>query len=310
VLVAYADALTRLSLILEQNFQFVETLGVLAVTRYIFELLVWLRVLSRDSRYGLTYSFQIIEKQIRYYEDLQTKMQQEIALLKQLGEEEDVQKEAAVKASPGKDSPEALADLLRQVEAETDRKARRNFCKYADQAKTNGHSFQAFLIEKQILPKLHAQLDESVSERAKWLASIKERPPIGKRWENQERSWKWKEQAAIAGMSEQFEFIYSFTSRLLHATPVSLTTNQKLLEPDEMHMFLEYIYVSILDIVDLAKKKWLVSLQLLFPDRALRPRRQSMDARLSLRGCPIRATIYLRVSPSFGSPLLDRRRHF
>ena len=33
VLVAYADALTRLSLILEQNFQFVETLGVLAVTR-------------------------------------------------------------------------------------------------------------------------------------------------------------------------------------------------------------------------------------------------------------------------------------
>ena len=41
---------------------------------------------------------------------------------------------------------------------------------------------------------------------------------------------------------------------LLHATPVSLTTNQKLLEPEEMHLFLEYIYVSILDIVDLAKQ--------------------------------------------------------
>jgi hypothetical protein len=75
-LVAYADALTRLSLILEQNFRFVETLGVLAVTRYIFELLVWLRLLGLDSRYGLTYYLQIIEKQIRYYEDLQTKMQQ------------------------------------------------------------------------------------------------------------------------------------------------------------------------------------------------------------------------------------------
>jgi hypothetical protein len=174
--------------------------------------------------------------------------------LKQLGEEEDVQKEAAIKATLGKDSPKALADLLRQVEAETDRKARRNFCTYADQAKTNGHSFQAFWIEKQVIPKLHAQLDESRRERAKRLASIKESPPIGTRWENQERSWKWKDQAAIAGMSEQFEFIYSFTSRLLHATPVSLTTNQKLLEPAEMHMFLEYVYVSILDIVDLAKK--------------------------------------------------------
>ena len=72
--------------------------------------------------------------------------------------------------------------------------------------------------------------------------------------EKQEQSWRWKEQAAIVGMSDQFEFIYSFTSRLLHATPVSLTTNQKLLEPDEMHIFLEYIYVSILDIVDLAKQ--------------------------------------------------------
>jgi len=256
VLVAYADALTRLNLILEQNFRFVETLGVLAITRYIFELLVWLRVLSRDSRYGLTYYFQIMEKQIRYYEDLVTKMQQEIALLKQLGEEESVQNEAVIKATAksDKDSPKALSDLLRQVQAETDRKARQNFCMYADQAKTNGYSFQAFLIEKQLLPKLHAQLAESMRERARWLASIKETPPIGTRWENQERSWKWKEQAAIAGMTEQFEFIYSFTSRLLHATPVSLTTNQKLLEPDEMHMFLEYIYVSILDIVDLAKK--------------------------------------------------------
>ena len=68
-LVAYADALTRLRLIVEQNFRFVETLGVLAVTRYIFELVVWLRALAQDSRYGLSYYFQIMEKQIRYYRE-------------------------------------------------------------------------------------------------------------------------------------------------------------------------------------------------------------------------------------------------
>jgi len=256
-LVAYADALTRLRLIVQQNFQFVETLGVLAVTRYIFELAVWLRALARDSRYGLTYYFQIMDKQIRYYEDYVKRVEHEIGLLKRLGEEESAEIEATTKAvlpKPDGDSTKALADLLRRVQSETDRKARRNFCLYADQAKKNGHSFQAFLIEKQVLPKLHTQLDECRRERAKRLASVKGRPPIGTEWAKQEQSWKWKEQAAAVDMSVQFEFIYSFTSRLLHATPVSLTTNQKLLEPEEMHVLLEYIYVSILDIVDLAKQ--------------------------------------------------------
>jgi hypothetical protein len=114
-------------------------------------------------------------------------------------------------------------------------------------------------------------------ERAKWLASVKETPPIGTRWEKQERDWRWKEQAAIAGMSEQYEFIYSFTSRLLHATPVSLTTNQKLLEPGEMHCFWN-TSMSQFSTSWTWRKKCSVSLQLLSPDWELRLRRQSMDA--------------------------------
>jgi hypothetical protein len=175
-LVAYADALTRLKLIVEQNFRFVETLGVLAVTRYIFELALWLRALAQDRRYGLTYYFQIMDKQIRYYEDYVKRMEHEIALLKRLGEEESAEFEATTKAivsKPDKDSTKDLAGLLQKIQSETDRKARRNLCMYADQAKTNGHSFQAFLIEKQILPKLHAQLDECRRERAKGLLSVK-----------------------------------------------------------------------------------------------------------------------------------------
>ena len=53
------------------------------------------------------------------------------------------------------------------------------------------------------------------------------------------------------GMSKQYDFIYSYTSRLLHATPVSFYTNQKNLEVIEMLMFLDYVYVSLLDIVEL-----------------------------------------------------------
>lgn len=255
-LVAYADAVIRLRLMLEQNFKFVETMGILAVTRYIFEMLVWLRVLSLDSRYGLTYCLQLMEKQIRYHEDLTAKMERDVALLKQLGEEEGKRFQALAKENLGsidESSTDKIAKLIKEIESESDRKARRNFCLHADQAKTNGHTFQAFLVENQLLPKLQARLDQLRREHSQLLANIPDRPPVGKGWERQEKAWKWKDKAAIVGMSEQFEFIYSFTSRLLHATPVSLTTNQKLLEPDEMCMFLEYIYVSILDVVDLSQ---------------------------------------------------------
>jgi AAA domain len=80
-LVAYADALTRLRLIVEQNFQFVETLGLLAVTRYIFELVVWLRALAQDRRFGLTYYFQMMDKQIRYKGRRTFNLQADLVLL-------------------------------------------------------------------------------------------------------------------------------------------------------------------------------------------------------------------------------------
>ena len=38
-----ADSLVRVRLLIEQNFMYFETLGVLALTRYVFELTIWVR---------------------------------------------------------------------------------------------------------------------------------------------------------------------------------------------------------------------------------------------------------------------------
>ncbi len=69
------------------------------------------------------------------------------------------------------------------------------------------------------------------------------------------QSWNWFQQAESVGMQEQYEFIYRYTSSLLHATPSSMFTNQKNLEPAEIRIFLEYVYVSMLDAADLAEKQ-------------------------------------------------------
>ena len=127
-LVAYMDGLIRLRLMIEQNFQFVETLGVLAITRYVFELSVWMRSLSHDNNYGLTYYFQIMQKQIKYYQDLIKKANSEIGLLKLIDEEESARIKALALEHPSNSDSSNLKlvqDRFALIQKETDRKARR-----------------------------------------------------------------------------------------------------------------------------------------------------------------------------------------
>ncbi|MGH9426537.1 MAG: hypothetical protein ACRD2L_09575, partial [Terriglobia bacterium] len=49
----FGNALVRLRQLTENNFQFVETMGLLCVTRYVFELSIWLHLFQKDSSYCL-----------------------------------------------------------------------------------------------------------------------------------------------------------------------------------------------------------------------------------------------------------------
>ena len=64
--------------------------------------------------------------------------------------------------------------------------------------------------------------------------------------------WNWKLNANKVGMGDEYEFIYTYCSRLLHASPTSVTTDQKNLEDDEMLVFLRYILISMRTVLDLA----------------------------------------------------------
>lgn len=66
------------------------------------------------------------------------------------------------------------------------------------------------------------------------------------------KKWQWRGMSEEAGILDEHDYIYSFASKLLHATPASITTDQKNLERPEVCMFLRYIYVKMLEIADLA----------------------------------------------------------
>jgi hypothetical protein len=66
--------------------------------------------------------------------------------------------------------------------------------------------------------------------------------------------WQWKQMAQEVGLADEYDYVYSYCSKLLHATPASITTDQKNLKLAEIVVFLKYIDVKILDMLELANE--------------------------------------------------------
>ena len=80
------DALVRVRLFIGHNFNYIETMGLIAVARYMHELSVWLRLFKRDRRYRLVYCDQWITTQWNFYKDQKEQLLREVALLKSFEE--------------------------------------------------------------------------------------------------------------------------------------------------------------------------------------------------------------------------------
>lgn len=251
--VAYADSLVRLKLFVEQNFNYIESMGLLSVTRYLFELMLWLKLLEKDIRYGMVYYHELLVKQLSYYRDLYGHLGREIGFLREIGEQEDRLLKERLKETEGIADPgvrnQALLNLGGNVMKEIDGIAARRFNLYGEQARTNGYSFQAYLVETKILPSIVKSLTDIEQE-----LNLFERTVPADTKSLMQKRWSWKHQATIVGMENEYDFIYSYTSRLLHATPASLTTDHKNLEPDEMWIFLKYFHIRLLDVIEMADR--------------------------------------------------------
>lgn len=240
---AYGNALVRLRQLSENNFQIVETLGLLAVARYVFELSVWLRLFEKDARYCLVYYKQLLETQLRYYEDTLAHMRREVTLLNSF---DALDRPVSLQESSDISVAE-YGDMVRQNMSRIDAMASRHFSLYLEDAKTNGYGFQAYLVEKKAIPPIESAINELKNE----LLEFEKHVQTDVRDLARQR-WQWRGMSKLAGIEHEHDYIYSYASKILHATPASLTTDQKNLEIQEVCLFLRYIHVKILEIADLA----------------------------------------------------------
>ncbi len=248
---AVGDSLVKLKLFTEQNFNFVESMGVVSVTRYIFELSVWINLFKLDPRFGLVYYSQLLDTTHKYWKDLKEQMKREISLLQKFEKKESEAMSELMEKVKNKTDPEQQKEIALKgrisVSDSIDKQAVRLFSIYTEQAKTNGYGFQAHLVEQKTLPKIKQSIIDIENEKKAFNAfisqDVKELIP---------ERWQWRQMSQKVGVADEYDFIYTFSSKLLHATPSSITTNQKNLEVSEIVMFLKYINIKIKDIIELS----------------------------------------------------------
>ena len=242
----FGNALVRLRQIVENNFHVIETLGLVAASRYIFELSVWLILFEKDSRYCLIYYRELLATQLRYYQDVLGQLHREVDLLKRF-EKLDHYSNFPGLATRQLTSAKRYGELVRNAMDQVDAEASRHFSIYLDDARASGYGFQGHLVEQKAIP----QVEYSVAQLTQEKFDFEKCVPKSVR-DLVKGKWEWRAMSRVAGIVEEDEYIYSSASKLLHATPASLTTDCKNLEPREICQFLRYIYVKLLEIADLA----------------------------------------------------------
>lgn len=248
--IAFKDSLAKLSIITENNFNSIETFSLVSTARYVCELNIRLALIVRDSRYGLAYYGQLINDQVDYWRSFKEQLEREIVFLQSLEQDEKElysQKISELRVINDEGlKKEKAATLVTDVFKVIDDKASRKFSIHAEQAKINGYGFQPQLINKKQLPEVILNLNLVQEEKILYESSVQEE--IIKLSKN----WRWKDKAKETNTLDEYEFIYTFTSRMLHATPANITTNYKLLSHQEMIMFLKYINAKFKDINELS----------------------------------------------------------
>jgi len=223
------------------------TFEIVAAARNLFENIVWLKLFNLDVSYGLIFYEQLLQQQQQNLENLIIKLESEAALFDEFHVIDMRNVHTAFR--PHEDRKELSDEDIRTATAahkamtdELDEKARRSFSLYFYPAQTNSYGFQSELLRDDEIPKLRKTLAEINSHLAVFKAQRATLLPKGP----SAARWNWKDRAAEVGLLDQYNFLYSYTSKLLHSTALNIIT-EKSLTPSERVMMLDYIWITVED---------------------------------------------------------------
>jgi hypothetical protein len=243
----------------------IETMATLAVCRYTFELVVWLKLMEKDDRFALLFNRESIRGHIDNLKENISLLENERSFyISQADTETKLHQQAIEEIKASDRSPDemgkALASRLGKISDYLDQSLDSRLLLYYEEIAENGYGYVASFIEKKALPPIQRDLTNAKSQLAdfdqvwsNYLSEMKKNKKISQlfRIPTELEQIKWKQAAKFAEMEADFDFMYSYTSRLLHATPSSVMTLEQNLRKDEFLTFWRYIRNQFRWIADL-----------------------------------------------------------
>ena len=227
------------------------SMELLALARHLFEALIWLKLFNVDEAFGLVFYARFLAQQKETQVQLIEKIEQEIVLFEEFdaldGQALSDAFDPLLTLEPTEDQIAAAQGTHRARMAALDDEVRRRFTLYGAQAKFNSYAYQAHLLRTKAIPE-QAEALRQIGEHITRFEAERDHLLTGRYRTMAEwgARWNWKDRATEVGLVNQYVFLYGYTSRLLHATPMNLITETTLSDAERM-LLLEYIYVATRD---------------------------------------------------------------
>ncbi len=252
------------------NNQHIETMQTVSIGRYIFELVIWLKLIETDIRFALLFNRKSIEDHIGYAEGHRALLKVEESFYNQQAEIESEKQRQAVtefskKYAPDEDIGLSIADRMETISQDLDKALDSKLLLRYEEIKEKGYGYVAASIKKQSLP----EIDKKIFERKKdleefdsnWSSILEElnadwRPRLEKLPSRPKKveKLKYKERAQLMEMEIDYDFFYSYSCKLLHASPSSILSNAQNLSLNEFLLFWRYIRNQFRSTVDLVSR--------------------------------------------------------
>ena len=233
--------------------------------RYAFEALVQTRLLLKEPKYPYQLYLAIHKVQEKQIENAISRLEKEISLY------EDLEKEDSAKGielgmkfaeqyslSNDADVKSFGNELYKQME-QIDNSLKSHITVWSENIETNGYGFHASILKNKILPQYQKEKEELNKLSVKREKEMANDGYFNLFFETNGQSTKvfkvvndnrsWSQKASDAGLQDEYNFIYSYTSALIHCTSYSFMTANNLSddETDMIYKLAEQYINKILD---------------------------------------------------------------
>lgn len=215
---------------------------------------IWVKLVNQNSDYALIYYLEGLNNNIQHYTKYIEQLQIESEFLLDIDEKQSElivqQRDHLLKNSDSMTEEEMSNYVSNSIKNfDTQFSSDNAFSLYFDNARVQGFKRTSDHIIDNQIPRFRAKLAELELEKVELISKLS--PEQQELVPSNRNRRRWDLKASETDMTKEYKFIYSYTSKLLHATPMSISADQQDLMQQESDMFVRYINYKMNQLVDM-----------------------------------------------------------